>query len=52
MNPMEVPGFSVLVACIPESSQAINATPEVQRSALNVLVNCLCAPLNRVGIMS
>ena len=48
MNPMEAPGFSVLVACIPETNQPVNATSEVQRAALNVLINCLCAPLQRV----
>ncbi|XP_047741540.1 DDB1- and CUL4-associated factor 1 [Hyalella azteca] len=50
VNPMEAPGFAVLVACIPETNiQPMNATPEVQRAALHVLVNCLCAPLNRSG---
>lgn len=50
ISPMEAPGFSVLVACIPDNNnQPINSTPEVQKAALNVLVNCLCAPLHRVS---
>lgn len=45
----EVSGYAILVACIPENCQSISSSPEVQKAALNVLVNCLCSPVHRVS---
>ncbi|KAB7500608.1 Protein VPRBP [Armadillidium nasatum] len=51
LNPQqqEVSGYAILVACIPENCQSISSSPEVQKAALNVLINCLCAPIHRPG---
>ncbi|KAK3855993.1 hypothetical protein Pcinc_037639 [Petrolisthes cinctipes] len=46
-DPQEVPGYAILVACIHESQFTMTAPPEVQKPALGVLINCLCAPLHR-----
>ncbi|KAK7070849.1 hypothetical protein SK128_017179 [Halocaridina rubra] len=47
LDPQEVPGYAILVACIHESAQSMTSSPEVQKAALNVLINCLCAPINK-----
>ncbi|XP_068246230.1 DDB1- and CUL4-associated factor 1 isoform X2 [Palaemon carinicauda] len=49
LDPQEVPGYAILVACIHENAQSVTTSPEVQKAALNVLINCLCAPINRLG---
>ncbi|XP_045592947.1 DDB1- and CUL4-associated factor 1 isoform X3 [Procambarus clarkii] len=49
LDPQEVPGYAVLVACIHENTQSMTTSPEVQKAALNVLINCLCAPIYRPG---
>ncbi|XP_066939041.1 DDB1- and CUL4-associated factor 1 isoform X1 [Macrobrachium rosenbergii] len=49
LDPQEVPGYAILVACIHENAQSVTTSPEVQKAALNVLINCLCAPINRPG---
>ncbi|CAL4121266.1 unnamed protein product, partial [Meganyctiphanes norvegica] len=47
LDPQEVPGYAILVACIHDNSQSMQSTPEIQKSALSVLINCLCAPIHR-----
>ncbi|XP_037788509.1 LOW QUALITY PROTEIN: DDB1- and CUL4-associated factor 1-like [Penaeus monodon] len=49
LDPQEVPGYAILVACIHENAQSMTTSPEVQKAALNVLINCLCAPIHRPG---
>lgn len=49
LDPQEVPGYAILVACIHENAQSMTTSPEVQKAALNVLINCLCAPIYRPG---
>ncbi|XP_042233181.1 DDB1- and CUL4-associated factor 1-like isoform X2 [Homarus americanus] len=49
LDPQEVPGYAILVACIHENTQSMTTSPEVQKAALNVLINCLCAPIFRPG---
>ncbi|XP_069954459.1 DDB1- and CUL4-associated factor 1 isoform X2 [Cherax quadricarinatus] len=49
LDPQEVPGYAILVACIHENTQSMTTSPEVQKAALNVLINCLCAPIYRPG---
>lgn len=47
LDPQEVPGYAILVACIHENTQSVQSTPEIQKSALSVLINCLCAPIHK-----
>ena len=45
------PGFTFLVQCLHEDYRhTSNVTPELQKAALYVLINCLCAPLHRVRV--
>ncbi|XP_076063100.1 lisH and WD40 domain-containing protein mahjong isoform X2 [Oratosquilla oratoria] len=46
LNPQEVPGYAILVACVQDNYQPL-MPPDVQKSALAVLINCLCAPIQR-----